>query len=102
MVFETFELILCQMLSSQGKNAPSNPYPHYVVRLATSRELQKFGVLEGVLARVLVLGGVPTTPDPNTSTKASRYKWEPYRDTNWWRIYYSLPRGGHTFAKVSR
>ena len=36
-VFETFELILCQMLSSQGKNAPSNPYPHYLVRLATSR-----------------------------------------------------------------
>ena len=35
--FETFELILCQMLSSQGKNAPSNPYPHYLVRLATSR-----------------------------------------------------------------
>ena len=31
--FETFELILCQMLSSQGKNAPSNPYPHYLVRL---------------------------------------------------------------------
>ena len=25
------------MLSSQGKNAPSNPYPHYLVRLATSR-----------------------------------------------------------------
>ena len=38
-VFETFELILCQMLSSQGKNAPSNPYPHYLVRLATSRKL---------------------------------------------------------------
>ena len=36
-VFETFELILCQMLSSQGKNAPSHPYPHYVVRLAASR-----------------------------------------------------------------
>ena len=36
--FETFELILCQMLSSQGKNAPSNPYPHCLVRLATSRE----------------------------------------------------------------
>ena len=35
-VFETFELMLCQMLSSQGKNAPSNPYPHYLVRLATS------------------------------------------------------------------
>ena len=25
------------MRSSQGKNAPSNPYPHYLVRLATSR-----------------------------------------------------------------
>ena len=37
-VFGTFELILCEMLSSQGKNAPSNPYPHYLVRLATSRE----------------------------------------------------------------
>ena len=37
-VFETFELILCQMLSSQRKNAPSNPYPHYLVRLATSRK----------------------------------------------------------------
>ena len=36
-VFETFELILCQMLSSQGKNAPSDPYPHYLVRLAASR-----------------------------------------------------------------
>ena len=35
-VFQTFELILCQMLSSQGKNAPSHPYPHYLVRLATS------------------------------------------------------------------
>ena len=43
---------------------------------------------------------VPTTPDPNTSEKVSRYKWEAYRDTNWWCIYYFLPRGGHTFAKV--
>ena len=37
-VFETFELILCQMLSSQGKNVPANPYPHYLVRLAISRK----------------------------------------------------------------
>ena len=36
-VFETVELILCQMLSSQGRNAPSDPYPHYLVRLAASR-----------------------------------------------------------------
>ena len=48
------------------------------------------------------LGSVPTTPDPNTSAKVSQYKWEPYRDTNWWCIYYFLPRGGHTLAKVSR
>ena len=27
---------MSQILSSQGKNAPSNPYPHYLVRLATS------------------------------------------------------------------
>ena len=28
---------MSQILSSKGKNAPSNPYPHYLVRLATSR-----------------------------------------------------------------
>ena len=28
---------MSQILSSQGKNAPSNPYPHYSVRLATRR-----------------------------------------------------------------
>ena len=48
------------------------------------------------------LGSVPTTPDPNTSAKVSQYKWEAYRDTNWWCIYYFLPRSGHTFAKVSQ
>ena len=37
--FETFELILCQLLSSQGKNAPSNPYPHYLVRLGNLKVL---------------------------------------------------------------
>ena len=47
-----------------------------------------------------IIGGVTTTPDPNTSAKVSRYKWEPYRDTNWWCTYYFLPRGGHTLAKV--
>ena len=45
-------------------------------------------------------GGVLTTPDPNTSAKVSQYKWEAYRDTNWWCIYYFLPTGGHSFAKV--
>ena len=28
---------MSQILSSQGKNAPSNLYPHYLVRLAASR-----------------------------------------------------------------
>ena len=49
-----------------------------------------------------VIGGAPTTPDPNTSAKVWRYKWELHRDTNRWCIYYFLPRGGHTFAKASR
>ena len=40
----------------------------------------------------LVRGRVPTTPDPNTSAKALRCKWEPYRDTNWWCIHYFLPK----------
>ena len=50
----------------------------------------------------LFFGGLPSIPHPHTSAKVSRYKWEAYRDTNWWCIYYFLPRGGHTFAKVSR
>ena len=29
---------MSQILSSHGKNAPSDPYPHYLVRLATSRK----------------------------------------------------------------
>ena len=28
---------MSQILSSQGKNAPSDPYPHYLVGLAASR-----------------------------------------------------------------
>ena len=49
------------------------------------------------------IGGVlPTTTDPNASAKVSQYKWEAYRGTNWWCIYYLLPRGGDTFVKVSR
>ena len=43
--------------------------------------------------------GVPTTLEPHTSAKVSRYKWKAYRDTNWWCIGYFLPSGGHVFAK---
>ena len=32
-------------------------------------------------------GSAPTTPDPNTSAKASRYKREAYRDINSWCAY---------------
>ena len=50
------------------------------------------------------------TPDPNSSVKASRYKWEA---ANWWCSAYTtqiggvvhillLPRLGHTLAEVSR
>ena len=34
---------MSRILSSQGKNAPSDPYPHYLVRLAASRVV-KFSV----------------------------------------------------------
>ena len=42
---------------------------------------------------VIDAGCVPTIPDPNTFAKVSQSKWEPYRDANWWCIYYFLPRG---------
>ena len=47
-------------------------------------------------------GGVPTTPDRNTSAKVLRYEWEPYRDTNWWRTYYFQPREEGTLVQNYR
>ena len=41
---------MSQILSSQGENAPSNPYPHYLVRLATSRN--KVCVFSSLMDRV--------------------------------------------------
>ena len=73
--FETFELILCQMLSSQGKNAPSNPYPHYLVRLAASRndyththfiiwelisQMHRTSVTQGLLAGIILCNWAPS------------------------------------------
>ena len=49
--------------------------------------------------RMSRIGSVPTTRDPNTSAKVSRYKWEAYRDTNWWCIYYVLRRWGILLQK---
>ena len=40
---------MSQILSSQGKNAPSNPYPHYLVRLATSRKYAPLGVRPNIV-----------------------------------------------------
>ena len=47
----------------------------------------------------ILFRAVPTTPDPNASEKASRYKWEADRDTNWWCICYCLLRGGILLQK---
>ena len=82
-VFETFEPILCQMLSSQGKNAPSNPYPHYLVRLATSRVIFNFDLsvskdclgggwcfLQSNLKSVQALVPENALPSPKTSKKS--------------------------------
>ena len=44
------------------------------------------GGLLGASTAEPIFGGVPTTPDPDTSAKVSGYKWEAYRDTNWWCI----------------
>ena len=49
------------------------------------------GVQVSVISSRKTRRGVPTTPDPNTSAKVSRYKWEAHRDTNWWCIYYPPP-----------
>ena len=43
--------------------------------------------------QTLDIGGVPTTPDPNTSAKISRYKWEAYRDTNWRLVHTTFCQG---------
>ena len=59
-------------------------------------------ILHALLVGEKSIESVPTTPDTNTSAKASRYKWEAYRDTNWWCIYHFLPKRGRTFAKISR
>ena len=72
-VFETFELILCQMLSSQGKNAPSNPYPHYLVRLATSRFFPKRSLFSDILRPTVGNGMGP---------RRSRNAEEPWRGGN--------------------
>ena len=56
---------MSQILSSQGKNAPSNPYPHYLVRLATSSNFKDCKCFHGILEGFgvfdflfLLLGGV--------------------------------------------
>ena len=43
------------------------------------------------------VGGVPTTPDPNTSAEVLRYKWEAYRDTDWCGVYILLSAKGRAY-----
>ena len=83
-VFETFELILCQMLSSQGKNAPSNPYPHYLVRLSTSRSaiLSRKGMArygEGFLALGRQLHYLTLISHPRTGRSSQPPRSKPLR-----------------------
>ena len=66
--FETFELILCQMLSSQGRNAPSNPCPHYKCALLhpdlpflALLGFPCFALFEDVLACLSMLPFCPTS-----------------------------------------
>ena len=61
-------------------------------------------MLEGGLLRkgCSSFGGVPTTPDPNTSAKVSRYKWEAYRDTNWWCVYTTFAKRAAYFCKSTQ
>ena len=60
-----------------------------------------FSILGGLVRGGFSWGGgvFPTTPDPHTPAKVSRYKWEPHRDTNWWCMYDFPRRGGHASAK---
>ena len=110
------------MLLKEHPSPPNNPHSIFPTRkdcqflqrcLKNLEQARTLGAEiwegdEGREARILEsgdslkFGRLPTTPDPNTSARALRYKWEAYRDTNWWCIYYFLPRVGHTFAKVSR
>ena len=74
------------------------------VQFAMCFVFQNFGPIQEVLEveAIPVFGSVPATPDPSTSARVSRYKWEPYRDAKWWCICYFLQRGWHPFAEVSR
>ena len=45
---------MSQILSSQGKNAPSDPYPHYLVRLAASSE-ERSPCFQGVECKSVIL-----------------------------------------------
>ena len=65
-VFCSFLLLQTTCLADQGPNLPNS-----------ARIFDKLPFLR-------FIGSVPTTPDPNTSEKVARYKWEAYRDTNWW------------------
>ena len=45
------------------------------------------------------LGGAPMTPEPKTSAKVERYKWEPYGDIIGWCMYCFQPRRRHALEK---
>ena len=87
----------------EEQNALPTPLAKGVLHPLDSEALRAWAVRDSgrAMHEVPLLGGVPTTPDPNTSAKVSRYKWDPYRDANWCCLYYFCQEG-HTFAKVSK
>ena len=84
----------------QGFFSPCEPSKTLENKQKTLKKTKEFRSKKNTKEAKTPIRRVPTTPDPNTSEKVSRYKWEAYRDTNWWCIYYFLPRGGHTFSKI--
>ena len=46
-----------------------------------------------------LFGSVPTTSDPNTSAKLSRYKWEAYRETKIGGEYATFCQGKGIFLQ---
>ena len=98
--FETFELILCQMLSSQGKDAPSNPYRDYLVRLATSRLMGRFPILMGRFPEFLSAQRAPNPPESAQPRLSRSNGGHPQREGTNLGVF--VPKHGWSYPGVQR
>ena len=93
---------VCETKSKNGHSRPRKPFISRVFcaqrgletmvsegarpwgrdRSGNSEQCETFHILSSLGAEML--GGVPTTPDPNTSAKVSHFKWQVHCDTIWW------------------